>query len=118
MGGRFKIGGSEFDTFGFGTHANSIIQFDVSQYPGAEFSAYVGPDESAGRGLRSNTITAGVWIDGEVVFASESLDSNSNPQSVRVKANGSTLSLVIKEDRDGTSGDHADWLEPRLELPN
>jgi hypothetical protein len=52
------------------------------------------------------------------VFASESLDSNSNPQSVRVKVNGNTLSLVIKEDRDGTSGDHADWLEPRLELPN
>ena len=118
MGGRFKIGGSEFDTFGFGTHANSIIQFDVSQYPGAEFSAYVGRDESAGRGLRSNTVIAEVWIDGEVVFASESLDSNSNPQSVRVKVNGNTLSLVIKEDRDGTSGDHADWLEPRLELPN
>jgi hypothetical protein len=71
-----------------------------------------------GRGLRSNTVIAEVWIDGEIVFASESLDSNSNPQSVRVKVNGNTLSLVIKEDRDGTSGDHADWLEPRLELPN
>jgi arylsulfatase A-like enzyme len=118
MGGRFKIGGSEFDTFGFGTHANSIIQFDVSQYPGAELSASVGRDESAGKNLRSNTIIAEVWVDGEVVFRSKSLDSNSNPENLRVKVNGNTLSLVIHQDRDGGSGDHADWLEPRLDLSN
>jgi len=114
----FKIGGSDFDTFGFGTHANSIIQFDVSQYPGAEFSARVGRDESAGSKLRRRTIIAEVWVDGEVVFKSGPIDSSDDPQNVRVKVNGNTLSLVVHEGSDGTSGDHADWLEPRLELPN
>lgn len=118
VGRPFRVGGSEFDTFGFGTHANSIIQFDVSQYPGAQFSASVGRDESAGKGLLANTIVAEVWVDGEVVFRSKRLDSTSNPQKVRVDVNGNTLSLVIHQDRDGGNGDHADWLEPRLLLPN
>ena len=118
MGRRFKVGGSEFDTFGFGTHANSIIQFDVSQYPGAQLSASVGRDESAGRNLWNNTIIAEVWVDGEVVYRSDSLDSKTDPQKVRVKVSGDTLSLVIHQDRDGGGGDHADWLEPRLELSN
>jgi arylsulfatase A-like enzyme len=116
QGGPFKIAGSEFDTFGFGTHANSIIQFDVSQYPGAQLSARVGRDESAGSKLRSRTIVAEVWVDGEVVFTSGELDSSDDPENVRVDVNGNTLSLVIHEGRDGSSGDHADWLEPRLEL--
>lgn len=118
VGGRFKIGGSEFDTFGFGTHANSIIQFDVSQYPDAQFSARVGRDESAGTNQRNKTIVAEVWVDGDVVFTSAPLDSNSDPQKVRVEVNGDTLSLVIHQGRDGRDGDHADWLEPRLDLPN
>jgi arylsulfatase A-like enzyme len=117
-GGTFTVGGAEFDTFGFGTHANSIIQFDVSAYPGAQFSARVGRDESAGTELRRRTIIAEVWIDGEVVFRSNELDSSDDPQNVRLKVNGNTLSLVIREGRDGGSGDHADWLEPRLELAN
>ena len=48
------------------TRPNSIIQFDVSQYPGAQLSARVGRDESAGSKLRSRTIVAEVWVDGEV----------------------------------------------------
>jgi arylsulfatase A-like enzyme len=118
MGGPFKIAGSNFDTYGFGTHANSIIQFDVSQYPGVQLSARVGRDESAGPKLRGNTIIAEVWVDAEVVFRSEPLDSTTDPQRIRVDVSGNTLSLVIREGRDGTSGDHADWLEPRLDLPN
>jgi arylsulfatase A-like enzyme len=118
MGQPFKIAGSEFDTFGFGTHANSIIQFDVSQYPGAQLSVRVGRDESAGTKLRHGTIVAEVWVDGDIVFTSSELDSGDAPENIRVTVNGNTLSLVIHQGRDGGGGDHADWLEPRLELAN
>jgi arylsulfatase A-like enzyme len=117
-GKAFRIAGKDYPVFGFGTHANSIMQFDVSRYQGAQFIARVGRDESSGEDHWSGRIRPEVWMDGEVVFRGDAISSTDAPLDVHVPVTGSTLSLVVHETGDGAGGDHADWLEPRLVILN
>jgi arylsulfatase A-like enzyme len=111
----FQIGGQEYSCSGFGTHANSILTFDVSGYQGYYFLSRFGRDQVA-RGGRSGRgkVRAQVWMDGKVVYESPLLRSRNRPVEIVVPITGTRLSLVALDGRDGRHGDHVDWLEPRL----
>jgi hypothetical protein len=109
-GRNFQIAGKKWDEKGFGTHANSIIVFDVSKFQGYTFKTRFGRDQEASKGR----VIAQIWMDGQVVYESKELTSEDTPIEISIPITGNKLSLVSLETHDGGSGDHVDWLEPIL----
>lgn len=112
-GRTFKVGGVEYRCSGFGTHANSIISFNISDYVGYRLLTRFGRDQEE-LSLRQGRAVAQIWVDGEVVYESRLLTSEDPPVSISVPLTGGHLSLVALVGDDGGNGDHVDWLEPRL----
>lgn len=111
-GSVFRIAGTDYDVPGLGTHARSILVYDISRYGECVFSAKVGRDEAARDPL--GRIKPRVVLDGRILFDGPALLSADPPVSIELPVRGGRLSLVVLETNDGISCDHADWLEPVL----
>ncbi len=108
----FRIAGTDYNVPGLGTHARSILVYDVSEYGDCVFTARVGRDEESRDPF--GRIKPRVLLDGEILFDGPALSCVDPPVAIEVPVHGRRLSLVILETSDGINGDHADWLEPTL----
>ncbi len=115
-GAAFKVAGTSYPTFGIGTHANSILVFDVSRYRGYFLEARVGRDSGAGPSPAS--AHAEIWFEGGVALRTPNLSSDDPPYPIRIQITGDRLSLVInRNDSHLNAANHFDWIEPRLVPP-
>ena len=110
-GGPLSLGG-ELYAKGLGVLAPSDIRVALGGVC-TSFTAAVGVDDAtAGAG----TVTFEVWLDGVRVVASGVVRGGSAPLSGTLDVTGrQELRLVVTNAGDGSTGDHADWAEARLE---
>jgi hypothetical protein len=96
---------------GLGTHANSEINFAISnRYQ--RFEAQVGVDDEKG-GMGS--VVFQVFADGTKVFDSGVMRGLQAAKAVSVPLDGvDELTLVVTDAGDGINCDHADWGDARL----
>lgn len=112
-GKKFKIAGKIYNEKGFGTHAASIITFDISDLGERYLSVKFGRDEES-VGNNNEKAACEIWVDGKTVIKSKELSSQEKPVHIFIPVSGEKLSLVATETSDGGWGDHVDWLEPIL----
>lgn len=100
-------------TRGLGTHASSIIVYDLK---GAykRFTSIVGvDDETQGKGA----VSFEVYVDAKKVFDSGVVTGESPLQNVNADLTGAReLKLVVRSRGDGIDWDHADWADAKLEM--
>lgn len=114
-GSPFRVGNRDYNVKGFGTHAESVIVFDVADYRGFVFRAEFGRDQKGAKvASPKGRVIGEVWMDGDVVFRSPPLTSRDAPISISIPVLGKRLSLVSLDGGDTRNGDHVDWLRPRL----
>jgi hypothetical protein len=100
-----------FYSKGFGTHANSVMNFDIGGYF-KTFTTDYGIDTRAGG---AGTAIFEIYGDGKLLFRSDTVKRFDNPRSIEVDITGvKTLGLVTTDAGDGISDDHTDWLNPLL----
>jgi hypothetical protein len=109
-GRRLSVGGQTFEK-GLGTHARSVIIFDLKgKYK--LFEASVGIDDES---VRDNLVCFIVMGDDSVLFFSDSIGYKPAPIPCVVSVKGiDKLQLIVDSGGDGIDYDHADWIEPRL----
>jgi alpha-galactosidase len=106
-----RIGGKEFAR-GVGTHAESRLRIVVAG-KAKRFIAQVGVDDSAGE---KGSVQFVVLGDGKTLWRSRILKGGAPAVAVDVKLTGvRILTLGVRDGRDGTDSDHADWAEARIE---
>lgn len=106
-----SIGGQSFAR-GFGTHATSVIAYDLDR-KAILFWSWVGIDDAVGS---SGSAIFEVWADGVQLYVSGLLTGNDGPTHTgRLDVRGvSELLLVVHDGGDGALDDHADWASPFL----
>lgn len=113
-GNPFKLGGKVYPTRGIGTHANSILEYDISKIAPARFTALVGRDSRFPK-HRHSSARFQIRVDWQVVYDSGIIDATDGAVPVDVGLpKGNTLSLLTFKADDGGQGDHCDWIEPTL----
>lgn len=96
---------------GIGSHANSIIQYDLAK-KFRRFSTQYGVDTGA---TVEASVIFQILADNKLIFTSERMGKFDLPESIELDIAGvESLSLVTNNAGDGINGDHADWLEPTL----
>lgn len=96
---------------GLGTHANSVISFDINRLF-KKFATDFGIDTAGGS---EASVVFEIWGDGRQLFASPKMMKADLPKHIEVPVEGvKKLTLVVTDAGDGIRGDHADWLEPTL----
>jgi len=108
-----SIAGRVFE-HGVGTHAQSYMWVDLRG--GAKrFTSWVGVDDEIGTSPAS--IEFRVVADGDTLFRSGLMKAGQSAQRVDVDLTGrKTLTLIVRDGRDGVDFDHADWAEARIEV--
>jgi glucose/arabinose dehydrogenase len=110
-GGLLTLGGASYAK-GLGVLAPSDIRVALGGVC-TSFTATVGVDDAT-RGTGS--VTFEVWLDGTRVVASSVVRGGSTPFSGTLDVTGrQELRLVVTNGGDGSTGDHADWAEARLQ---
>jgi hypothetical protein len=100
-----------FYKHGFGTHSNSVMNFDIGRNF-KQFTTDYGIDTAAGSGGNG---TFEIYGDGKLLFRSEKIGRFDNPRHTEVDITGvKTLGLVTTDAGDGINDDHTDWLNPKL----
>jgi len=111
VGKPISIAGKQFSS-GVGTHAESRLRVDLGG-KATRFFAQVGVDDSAGGQGSVEFIVNG---DGKVLWRSGVVTSGKPALPVDVKIEGvRTLTLLVTDGGDGSSSDHADWADARIE---
>ncbi|MEM9380296.1 MAG: NPCBM/NEW2 domain-containing protein [Planctomycetota bacterium] len=105
------IGGRVFSR-GLGTHATSVIAYDIGG-TAFQFSSWVGIDDAVGA---NGSATFEVWADGTQLFDSGLVTGNDAAVFTgRLNVRGAReLLLVVRDGGDGAQDDHADWADPVL----
>jgi hypothetical protein len=95
---------------GLGTHANSVVTYNLGgQY--TSFISDIGIDDEVGSG---GSVVFQVWADGVKLFDSGIMTHDSATQHVSVNVTGkSQLQLVVNVGTTSTN-DHADWAGAQL----
>ncbi len=97
---------------GIGAHANSDVYYNLEEKGYTRFETYVGVDASqGGRG----TVQFKVLIDGEILFSTDTMTSNSAMQKavIEIPADAKVLQLnAYMVENDGN--DHADWADAKF----
>jgi hypothetical protein len=112
-GNVFRIAGNEYDTFGIGTHAPSVITYNISSYGKCLFRAKFGRDQET-HDIKGR-VKPCVFVDGRIVFDGNDMASLTAPIDVEIPVSGNKLSLVVFGTKDGIDNDHCEWLEPTLQ---
>lgn len=96
---------------GIGTHANSVIDYDL----GGNFRSFTtdfGIDTEAGE--RGSAVFE-IYGDGKLLFRSPKIGRFDLPGHTEVNVSGvRRLGLVTTDAGDGINDDHTDWLNPTL----
>ena len=107
-----RIAGVQY-AHGVGTHAVSKMRVDLGGHA-RRFSAFAGLDDSAEARGSVEFIVLG---DGKVLWQSGLIAGRQTAKSVEVDVLGvHVLELRVTDGGDGTSDDHADWAEARIEM--
>ncbi len=110
-GKKISIAGNQFD-HGIGTHANSVIDFDVNGLYD-NFTAVVGIDD--GNGSNKGSVEFFVYGDGKELWRSSVLRKSDGAKHVSVNLKDvQHLVLRVSDGGDGINYDHADWAEAKL----
>lgn len=96
---------------GLGTHANSLIIYDL----GGKFSKFktdVGVDSESSTGA---SVIFKIYGDGKLLYQSQKMGRFDFPKHANVDIKGvRKLTLEVTDAGDGVNSDHADWLNPIL----
>jgi hypothetical protein len=99
---------------GFGVHANSTLEFDLTGGTYSRFRATVGvDDETEGNG----SVLFQVFVDNESTprFSSQTLTGEDAALPIDVDISGAkSLRLVVTDAGNDNDFDHADWAQARL----
>jgi alpha-galactosidase len=107
------INGKTFD-HGLGTHADSYLALKLGK-GSARFTATVGVDDEAGDS--SARVKFIVYGDGKILWQSGDLSYQQDPVPADVDVTGvDLLILAAVGTNDGNRFDHADWIDPKLEV--
>ncbi|MDR2764433.1 MAG: NPCBM/NEW2 domain-containing protein, partial [Tannerella sp.] len=102
-----SIAGQTYDQ-GVGTHAGSEAHIRLDGRKG-RFTALAGVDDHAGEAA---SVVFYVFTNRGVAFRSSVMHRGDAPQRIDVDLKGVTdLCLFVDPTSDGTSGDHADWVD-------
>ncbi|GGI45616.1 hypothetical protein GCM10008018_13050 [Paenibacillus marchantiophytorum] len=105
---------------GLGTHANSVIKYDLTRANYETFSAFIGVDKEVNGGSYNGSIqfnVSGVKNDGtiESLYSGSVLREADNAQFVKVNVKGyKELILDVTDSGNGNSEDHGDWADAKL----
>ncbi len=98
---------------GIGTHAASRFIIDLGG-KAESFSALCGLDDEVSQ---SGTISFEVWVDGKRKASTKVLHKGDSPIPVTADLTGAKrLVLVVDSAGDGIDYDHADWLDPVVQV--
>lgn len=96
---------------GLGTHANSLITYDLDR-KFSSFKTDIGVDSEAGSAA---SVIFKVYADSKLLYESPKMGRFDFPKHIGVNVNGAkTLALEVTDAGDGINNDHADWLNPIL----
>ncbi len=96
---------------GIGTHANSFIVYDVNGRF-TRFSSDVGIDTEAGS---RGSVIFKIYGDDRLLHETDIVKRYEYPRHIDVNITGiKKLALIVEDAGDGTTDDHADWLNPQL----
>lgn len=96
---------------GLGAHAASDVRYAIPQGCSA-FTASVGIDDEV---APQGSVIFQVWTDGTKVYDSGLMTGAMAAQRVSVSLNGKVqLQLVVADDGNGLSYDHADWADAQM----
>ncbi|UUO08659.1 alpha-galactosidase [Blastopirellula sp. J2-11] len=114
MGEALSIRGEKFAQ-GIGTHASSRLRLQLKRNA-LRFRSVIGIDDSAGG---QGAAQFRVFADRKLIFHSGPVTGKSPAQRIDLDvANVSVLELVVDDNGDGSSHDHADWADAKLTLRN
>jgi len=114
-----SLGGTTYEK-GIGTHANSILKYNVSGFAG--FRAVIGADdEMAQVDPNYTSVRFSVYLDDRPVFVSKTFNRDTPPQEISIALKGAQeLRLKVDDAGQGAPdgsfiwGDHADWANAYL----
>jgi hypothetical protein len=111
-GNPLSLGGKRYAN-GFGTHANSTINFTIPTQA-TKFSFKAGLDSS----VESADVKFFVWGNGKLLWESPLIyRSEKNAKTININLNNiHELSLQVSA-MGNISSDHANWINPVLTLP-
>ncbi|MBI2611893.1 NPCBM/NEW2 domain-containing protein [Candidatus Gottesmanbacteria bacterium] len=96
---------------GFGTHANSLLTFDLNR-KFSRLKTDVGVDSEGGTDA---SVVFKIHGDDKLLYESEKMGRFDFPRHIDVNLKGvKTLILEVTDGDDGINNDHADWLNPIL----
>ena len=102
---------------GLGTHARSVVKYDLTDKEVAYFSAYVGVDRAMYGSVGS--VAFEVWLDGEKVAETDVMGSRDTMAYLEVNIAGAKeLMLVATEGGNGNGSDHAVWGDAKFHYAN
>ncbi len=106
-----SINGRKF-SYGLGTHASSVIEYDLGKQF-QRFVADVGVDDEVPEGKGS--VVFQVFGDGRMLFETAKMTRGMSARRADLNVTGvAVLKLVVQDGGDGISYDHADWGGARL----
>lgn len=99
---------------GIGTHADSVIVYDIEGMGYTRLTGFAGVDASR-NGL--GTVSFAVRVDGEERFKTDTLTSRSNAAYIDLDVTGAKKIELIADRADGSnSSDHADFADMKLSM--
>lgn len=114
-GNKLTLNGKEYDK-GLGTHTNSKIVYNISDFNGKYFKATVGmDDETNGTGQFEVYLDKGKGFEEKPVFKSKVLETGDEPVQLKVNLqDAEKIKLIANDGGDNINGDHADWAKARI----
>ena len=102
---------------GLGTHARSVIKYDLTDKEAEYFSAYVGVDRAMYGTVAS--VAFEVWLDGEKVAETDVMGSRDAMAYLEVNIAGAKeLMIVATDGGNGNGSDHAVWGDAKFHYAN
>ena len=102
---------------GLGTHARSVVKYDLTDKEAAFFSSYVGVDRAMYGSVGS--VAFEVWLDGEKVAETDVINSRDAMEYIEVNIAGAKeLMIVATDGGNGNGSDHAVWGDAKLHYAN
>lgn len=99
---------------GLGTHANSIITYNLNNNFG-RFISTIGIDDEVATSTVGTTVIFKVYKDNILAYTSSILDKNSAAAKINIDVIGvNELKIEVNDAGDNNFADHANWANARL----
>ncbi len=109
-------GGTTVYPTGFTAHADSTLEFDISNLSAQVFTAFIGAEHSSSNATPTSTsIKFIVNVDGTNLYESDVFGYNDPAQEIFVNIpQGAKILKLITDSVGSNTGDHSSWGSPRL----